>query len=75
MTLSEQILPHHMLTKPVQRRANKSPLLQSYLHSVNPNNYMPQCLLCLSHTLTLITSVTVVKHQHNTTPLVCGKSL
>ena len=29
-------------------QANKSPLLQSYLHTVNPD--MPQCPLCLSQT-------------------------
>ena len=48
--LSEQTLPHHMRTKVAQLRANKLPLLQSYLHTVKPETYMPQCQLCLSHT-------------------------
>ena len=42
---SEQTLPCHMRTKLAQFRANKSPLLKSYLHTMNP-----QCPLCLSHT-------------------------
>ena len=46
---SEQILPRHMRTKLAQLRANKLPLLQSYLHTVNPET-TPQCPLCLSHT-------------------------
>ena len=37
--LSEQTLPRHMRTKLAQLRANKSPLLQSYLHTVNPETY------------------------------------
>ena len=32
---SEQTFPHHMHTKLVQPRANKLPLFQSYLHTVN----------------------------------------
>ena len=48
--LSEQTFPCHMCTKPAQLRANKSPLLQSYQHTVNPETYMSQCPLCLSHT-------------------------
>ena len=47
---SEQTLPCHMHTKLAQLRANKSPLLQSYLHTVNPDTYMPQSPLCLTHT-------------------------
>ena len=39
--LSKQTLPYHMRTKLVQLRANKSPLLQSYLHIVNPETHMP----------------------------------
>ena len=39
-----------MRTKLAQLTANKSPLLQSYLHTVNIEIYMPQCPLCLSHT-------------------------
>ena len=38
-----------MRTKLAQLKVNKSPLLQSYLHIVNPDTYMPQCPLCLSH--------------------------
>ena len=48
--LSEQTLPRYMRTKVAQLRANKSPLLQSYLHTVNPDTYMPQCPRCFSHT-------------------------
>ena len=41
---SEQTLPHHMLrVRTAQLRANKSPVLQSYLHMLNPDTYMPQC--------------------------------
>ena len=47
--LSEQILPRHMRAKLPQLRANKSPLSQSYLHTVYPETYTPQCSLCLSH--------------------------
>ena len=39
-----------MRTKLAQLRADKSSLLQSYLHTVNPDTYMPQCPLYLSHT-------------------------
>ena len=39
-----------MRTKLAQVRANKSLLLQNYLHTVNPVAYTPQCPLCLSHT-------------------------
>ena len=39
-----------MNTKLAQLRANKSPFLQSYLHTVNPETYTPQCPVCLSHT-------------------------
>ena len=58
---SEQILPRHMRTKLVQPRANKSPL--------NTKTYIK-----------LIIFFTVAKYQHNTTqhnttPLVYGKSL
>ena len=49
---SEQTLPCHMHTKLAQLRANKSPFLQNYLHTVNPKTYLPQCPLCLSHTHT-----------------------
>ena len=46
----EQILPLHMRTKLAQIRANKSPFLQSYLYTNNPETYPPLCPLCLSHT-------------------------
>ena len=79
---TEQTLTHHMCTKLAQLRANKSPLLQSYLHTVNPETYMPQCPLCLSYTHDtnhlLNCSQVSAQHnttQHNTTPLVCRKSL
>ena len=39
-----------MRAKLPQLRANKSPLSQIYLHTVNPKIYTPQCPLCLSHT-------------------------
>ena len=48
--LSRQTLPCYVQSKLAQLRANKSPLLQSYLNTVNPETYMPQCSLCLSHT-------------------------
>ena len=47
---SEQTLPRHMQTKLAQLRANKSPLLQSYLHTVNHQTCMPQCPPFFSHT-------------------------
>ena len=73
--LSERTLPRHMRAKLAQLRANKSPLLQSYLHTVNPKTYTPNAhYACLTH-MTLITSLTVVNYQHNATPLVCEKSL
>ena len=34
----------YLLTKLAQ------PLMQGYLHTVNPDIYMPQCPLCLTHT-------------------------
>ena len=40
--LSEQTLPCHKCTKLAQLRANKSPLIKSYLHTVNPKTYTPQ---------------------------------
>ena len=65
---SEQTSPRHMRTKLAQLRASKSPLLQSYLHTVNPNTYTPQCPLCLSQTHDT-NSLTAVNYQHNTTSL------
>ena len=77
INLSEQTLPCHMHTKLAQLRANKSPLLQSDQHTVNPENYMPQYHLCLSHThdINHLFNCNQVSTQHNTTPIVCGKSL
>ena len=74
---SEQTLPCHMRTKLVQLRANKSPLLQTYLHTVNLETYTPQCPLCLSHThdTNHLFNCSQVPTQHDTTPLVCEKSL
>ena len=37
---SKQTLPRYMCIKLARLRANKSPLLQSYLHTVNPETYM-----------------------------------
>ena len=74
---SEQILPRHIRTKLAHLRANKLPLSQSYLHTVNPEIYIPQCLLCLSHTYDTnhLFNCSQLPTQLNTTPLVCGKSL
>ena len=44
---SEQTLLCHMRTKLAQLRANKSSFLQSYLPTVNPETYTPQCSPCL----------------------------
>ena len=68
---SEQTLPHHMHTKLPQLRANKLPLLQSYLYTMNPETYTPQCLLCLSHThdTNHLFNSNQVTTQHNTTSL------
>ena len=66
--LSKQTLQSYMCTKLAQLRANKSPLLQSYLHTVNPETFMPQYPLCFSHTHD-------TNHLFNTRSLVGGKSL
>ena len=60
-----------MLTKLAQLRANKSPLLQSYLHTVNPDTYIPQSPLCLTHThdTNRLFNGSQVPIQHNTTRL------
>ena len=64
--LSEKILPCHKHAKLPQLTANKSTLSQSYLHTVNPETYTPQCPLCLFYTqITQITSLTVVNYQQN----------
>ena len=69
--LSEQTLPRHMRTKLAQLRANKSTLLQSYLHTVNPETYMPQFPLYLSHThdTNHFFNCSQLPTQHNTTSL------
>ena len=66
---AEQTLPHRTRTTLAQLRANKSILLQSYLHTVNHETYMPQCPLCLSHThdINHIFNCSQVPTQHNTT--------
>ena len=68
---SVQTLPCHMHTILVQLKANKSPLLQSYLHTVNPETYTPQWPLCLSHThdTNHLFNCSQVPKQHNTTNL------
>ena len=55
---SQQTLRRYMRTKPAQLRANKSPLLRSYLPTVKLDTYTPQCPLCLAHT-----------HMHDTNHL------
>ena len=69
--LSEQTLPCHMRTKLEQLRVNKSPLLQSYLHTVNPETFMSQCPLCLSHKYDInhFFNCSQLQTQHNTTSL------
>ena len=60
-----------MHTKLAQLKANKSPLLQSYLHTVNSENYVPQCPLCLSHTheTNHLFNFSQLPTQHHTTNL------
>ena len=60
-----------MHTKLAQPRANKSPLLQSYLHTVNPETYTPQCPLCSSQTndTNHLYNCSQVPTQHNITSL------
>ena len=70
---SKQTLPRHMRTKLAQLRANKSPLLQSCLNTMNSDTYIPQCPLCLTHTIGA-NYLFNCKYQHNTTPLVCRKT-
>ena len=53
--------------KLAQLKANKSPLLQSYLHTGNPDTYKSQWPLCFTQAHdTNHPSVTVVKYEHNT---------
>ena len=64
-----------MQTKLAHLRANKSPLLENYLHTVNPDTYMPQCPICLSPTYDTnhLFNCSQVPTQHNTTK-VCVKA-
>ena len=68
---SERTLLCHMPKKLAQLRANKSPLLQSYLHTVNPETYVPQCPLCLTkmHDTNLLLNCSQVPTKHNVTSL------
>ena len=67
---SEQTIPRHMRTKLTRLRANKLPPLQSYLHIINPETYMPECS-CLSHTRRRnhLFNCSQVPTQHSTTSL------
>ena len=47
---SGQTLPHHMRTKLTQLRANKSPLLQSYLLTVNRETYIQYLPMLVTYT-------------------------
>ena len=46
---SKQTLSRHLRTKLAQLRANQSPPLLSYLHTVYPDTYTLQCSLSLTH--------------------------
>ena len=50
-------------------QSQQTPLLQSYLHTVNPETYMPQCPVFLSHThgTNYLLNCSQVPTQHNTT--------
>ena len=67
----EQTLPRHMRTKLARLRANKSPLLEIYLHTVNSKTYTPQCPLCLSHIndTNHLFNCSQLQTQHKTTSL------
>ena len=66
-----------MRTKLAQLKANKSPLLQSYLHTVDPETYKPQWPLCLSHThdTNHLFNCNQLPTQHNTTTSLWKKPL
>ena len=51
--------PCVLRTKLAQLRANKSPLSQSYQHTVNPDTYTSQSQLCLETHMTPITPLSV----------------
>ena len=61
----------HMGTKLAQLRANNSPLLQSYLYSINLDTYTPRSPLCFSHThdTSHLFNCSQVKTRHNTNNL------
>ena len=70
MTFIHQNKHYHVIyIKNWHNTANKSPLLQSYLHTVNLETYTPQYPLCLSHTHDTIHlfNCNQVPTQHNTT--------
>ena len=71
MHSSEQTLLCHILTKLAQLGGNKLSLFQSYIHTGNPDTYVPQCTLCLSHThdMNHFFNCSQVPTQHNTTNL------
>ena len=59
-----------MHTKLAQLRANKSPLLQSYLHTVNPETYMSHAhYACHTHDTNHFFNCSQRTTQHNTTSL------
>ena len=62
-----------MHTKLAQLKANKSSLLQNYPHTVNPDTYMPQRPLCLTH-MHDINHHFNCGQEHKTIPLVGKKS-
>ena len=62
-----------MRTKLAQLRANKSPLLQSYLKTRNLTLHAT-IPLCLIHTNDTNHLLNVAKSQHNTTPRFYGRS-
>ena len=68
---TEQTLPRHLRTRLAQLRTNKSPLLHSYLHKLNPNSHTPLCPLCSSHThdTNHLFHCSNVPTQHHTTSL------
>ena len=60
----EQMLRRHMRTKTATTQSNKSPFLQSYLHTVNPETYTTQCL-SHTHDTNRLSNCRQVPTQHN----------